>query len=166
MAGLRRDQALYDRVGKMWTEEGLSAAQIGERIGKSRSAVLGMVHRMGSQRRTVGGEKAPQPPAPPRKTAAALAVTASPRHAVNPLGAHGLPAKATPPVKPDALTATARPWLEREPGQCKWPFVVLHETFSCCAPADGPYCPDHAAIAFNGIPKPRKRATAKYDGAW
>jgi len=172
----KRDEEAYARVKELWLQGGLTASEIGQRMGKSRSAVLGIVHRMGLNRDPASAQKIPKvrtpraPKAPPKPRADhPLAIAGGDaRHAMNPLGAHGFH-KPPKPIKADALTPTAKPWVERGPRQCKWPFVVLDETFSCCAPVSGesPYCADHTAIAFTGIPSRKQPGKgAKMDGRW
>jgi hypothetical protein len=169
---MARDLELYERVKALWLDSGLTAQQIGDRLGKSRSAVLGMVHRMGINRGAPARPaRAPRPPAapkapkPPKAEGHALAVTAQPRHNVNPLGARtGVARTAAAPalIRPDELTATARPWIDRGPQQCPWPIVVDGETFSCCArmPEKAKYCAAHAQIAFSAK-RPDRRALMK-----
>ena len=50
-----------------------------------------------------------------------------------------------------AITPTARPWLEREPGECQWPVGepdIPMRQLSCGAPVAGrgPYCARHHAL--------------------
>lgn len=130
--------------------EGLSAAQIARRLGGvTRNAVLGKLHRMGLLRRLApSAPKTVQPKREPRlryhKPATIIIARAG-------ASDHTPGAERAPMVVgPDTPPSTAKPWVEREAGQCRWPFRTSDgETFSCCAPVarDGaPYCTDHAAV--------------------
>lgn len=52
------------------------------------------------------------------------------------------------PVSSEVVPITARPWLTRVRGECKFPFGPRGEVLSCCAPTwrKTSYCEDHAAI--------------------
>src|SRR5579863_1256508 len=49
------------------------------------------------------------------------------------------------------VTATARPWVTRKLGECRWPFGEGADTLSCCAPVEGEsiYCADHFRLAYS-----------------
>lgn len=57
-------------------------------------------------------------------------------------------------------TSSARPWLTRLRGECKYPLGEAGDIHSCCAPVFGNtgYCQAHAAICF--LPRPVKRVAA------
>lgn len=57
-------------------------------------------------------------------------------------------------------TSSARPWLTRLRGECKYPLGEAGNIHSCCAPVFGNtgYCEPHAAICF--LPRPVKRVAA------
>jgi hypothetical protein len=46
----------------------------------------------------------------------------------------------------------ARPWMERESGQCAFPLGKRHEVLSCCFPTDETYCKAHRK-AMGGLRK-------------
>ena len=45
---------------------------------------------------------------------------------------------------------SARPWMERKPGECKWPIGERHAVMSCCNPiAVASFCAGHAAVGYD-----------------
>ena len=136
-------------AAQMW-KDGHSAKEIVPFVGKSRSAVIGKLHRMGLQHgnraeavkrnqerelaraareRVRGAVKAERKPAPPKP--------------VKPAG----PLKAViKPIKPggialEELTATS----------CRWPITDNSPHRFCgCKAKDGPYCPEHTAMGRAG----------------
>lgn len=46
----------------------------------------------------------------------------------------------------------ARPWMERKPGECKWPIGERHAVMSCCNPiAVASFCEGHAAVGYQQL---------------
>lgn len=157
---------MVERCKALYVDQGVSAtktaAQLGE--GFTRNMVIGLGYREGwtrspeiqRQNAVAGGkataklvaERRPKPPKP------ASGPTLPPR------------------VKVDqkALTApldvtNARPWTEREIGQCAWPIEIDGETYSCCAEVghDSPnlqYCPQHKKRLYQPTAKGKRRMTA------
>ena len=156
-------QDTKDRIKALWLE-GKSASEIGPRFGMSRSAICGAVYRMGLGREKAAGVPKPKAAPRPRKPAAPkphpMAVTAQSRHNVNPLGKKGAAGLAVvagvEAIKPDMVTPTAKPWLERGRRECQWPIIVAGETLSCCAPTEETYCLEHKRIAYAPV-SARKR---------
>jgi GcrA cell cycle regulator len=147
---------------KLWLD-GLSASQIAKQLGGvTRNAVIGKVHRLGLSGRAAPSQpqrpvfKAPRPARP--------AVTAQPaQRRVEP---------ATPvPAAPPAPTY----FRAEEPGSatvltlgahmCKWPIGdPASDGFSFCGRRtgeDGPYCIEHARVAY----QPQQKKTRRSDGA-
>ena len=146
---------------KLWLE-GLSASQIAKQLGGvTRNAVIGKVHRLG-----LSGRATPSQPTRP-----AFRAARSPRPVMSSPAAHR---RADAP-RPDAATRVALrpvPYVE-EPGtatvltlgahMCKWPIGdPSTDSFTFCgrrSEAEGPYCPNHARIAYQPQ-QPRKRSGA------
>jgi GcrA cell cycle regulator len=145
-----------DRVGalkKLWLE-GQSASQIAKQLGGvTRNAVIGKVHRLG-----LSGRAAPSQPARPAFKAprparpAATTMPSAPRRVIAAEPAP-LPAVAQQPSVP-AFRA-------EEPGSatvltlgahmCKWPIGdPSTDGFTFCGrrSSEGPYCGEHARIAY------------------
>lgn len=60
-------------------------------------------------------------------------------------------AAAAKPILADV--SYARPWLERESGQCAFPLGERYAVMSCCFPTDETYCAAHRQ-AMGGLRKP------------
>ena len=145
-----------DRVAvlkKLWLE-GLSASQIAKQLGGvTRNAVIGKVHRLG-----LSGRAAPSQPA--------RAVFKAPRPA-RPVSPAPMVRRAEPVARPEPMRLRA----PEEPGSatvltlgahmCKWPIGdPTSDTFAFCGRRtgeDGPYCRDHAQVAYQPPQKRTKR---------
>ena len=144
---------------KLWLE-GLSASQIAKQLGGvTRNAVIGKVHRLGLSGRATPSQpmrpafRAPRPPRP---------VMSGPTHR-----------RADAP-RPDAARLAPRPipYIE-QPGtatvltlgahMCKWPIGdPATSEFTFCgrrAGDEGPYCIEHARIAYQP-PQTKKKSSA------
>lgn len=138
-----------ETLKKLW-QDGLSASQIAKQLGGvTRNAVIGKVHRLG-----LSGRAAPSKPArpafkAPRPQRPAAAAPSAPRRIAEPAAA--APAQAPAPVR----------YIEESPGSatvltlgahmCKWPIGdPSTEGFTFCGrrASDGPYCMEHARIAY------------------
>jgi len=156
-----------DRIEQMLAlkAEGLSDYQVAARMGVSRTAVANKLSRMRHpQVRTrpatgwtedrvalvktlwIAGKSAQEVADALNRAKAAI---------VSRMNAE--PAKPRPPkVEAVPLAAiespNARPWMEREFGQCAWPLGEAGAIMSCCNPVSrGSYCEGHAAAAFVSI---------------
>jgi GcrA cell cycle regulator len=149
------------RLRVLWAE-GLSTSLIGDKMGLSKSSVIGKVRRL----------KLPARPSPIRRNAAKvkppeLPVVAAPppaevlevskrQRGTGLLGGPTLPTAVALRVPPAAF--------KRPPSQpCCWPFGEPGtKQFRFCgdpAKPDKPYCPEHCALAYIPL-KPREIADA------
>lgn len=119
--------------------EGMSKREIGERLGRTRQAVIGIIGRLGlppldiSNRRALRGRPAKVPQA---KAAKVLRVRLpAPQHKLAP----GLASDGGPGVFHDDLPAS----------HCQFPIGDGRPWVFCgCQQERGPYCAAHAAIAY------------------
>jgi GcrA cell cycle regulator len=130
-----------EMLKKLWLD-GLSASQIAKQLGGvTRNAVIGKVHRLGLSGRATPSQ--PQRPAfkAPRTTRPAIA--------------------APPRREPAAPTVPVAVFYPEEPGSatvltlgahmCKWPIGdPSTDGFTFCGRRsnDGPYCVEHARVAY------------------
>lgn len=137
---------------------GLSASQIGNKLGFTRSAVIGKANRLGLGRKNARElnltnasllsfvtRQREEKAKPKRKIAARRTV----RPALIPKRVEFPSKPARPPVP---LKGTEKPWLERAFGECAFPAIGEgSDVRSCCAPVDGSsrYCADHRALMFS-----------------
>lgn len=135
-------EALEARLADLWAQ-GVSAALIGEQLGKTRNAVIGKVDRLGlPMRQTVKAQSGwCQPPSQlgrkrQRKT--------TPETTTRPDG--GIIDDAAIPFE------QRKTLLELTPSCCKWPVGdPAQEGFFFCggvAEIDRPFCPAHAKRAY------------------
>jgi GcrA cell cycle regulator len=156
-----------ETLKKLWLD-GLSASQIAKQLGGvTRNAVIGKVHRLGLSGRATPSQ--PQRPAfraprPARPAAPAPRRMEQPKVAA-PISIGG-PVAPTPPYVP---------MLPEEPGMatvltlgahmCKWPIGdPSSDSFTFCGrrmDADGPYCLEHARVAYQ--PQQKKTRTGAAD---
>lgn len=133
-----------ETLTRLWRQGDLSAATIARRLGVTRNAVLGKIHRLGLSK-----PRRPRPPAiapPPRP--------GKPR----PIAPAARPPASAPVRTPTKLTAeigrglVAR--LEDLPTRaCHWPLgdpQAADFTFCGRRAETGPYCPAHAGMAYRG----------------
>ena len=148
-----------ETLKKLWLD-GLSASQIAKQLGGvTRNAVIGKVHRLGLSGRAAPSHpsrttfKAPRPPRPISMPAPRPRSLAPRAHAVSPQRAGPfveLPGTAT------VLTLGAH--------MCKWPIGdPSSNDFTFCGrragEGDGPYCADHARLAYQP-PQGKKKSSA------
>ncbi|OHB31193.1 MULTISPECIES: GcrA family cell cycle regulator [unclassified Phenylobacterium] len=131
-----------DRVTTLKTLwlEGLSAAQIARRLGGvTRNAVIGKVHRLGLSGRATASRpgRTPRGRTPRRPRPAKMATVTRPQVRAS------APAVAAVPEGPGLIADLTG----LRAHMCKWPIGDPKAAdFSFCGrPADGPYCPTHAA---------------------
>lgn len=149
-----------DILRKLWGD-GLSASQIARQIGGvTRNAVIGKVHRLGLAGRA----------APSRPQRTVFRTPSAPR----PLRPREhVPSRPSGDPKPKAVTAPALRYVDEAPGiatamtlgahMCKWPIgdpSLDHFTF-CGRRSEehGPYCHEHAAVAYQ--PATKKNSAAQ-----
>jgi GcrA cell cycle regulator len=143
---------------KLWLD-GLSASQIAKQLGGvTRNAVIGKVHRLG-----LSGRAAPSQPARPAFKAprparpAAQTMPSAPRRVVAPEQSAPTPMTASTQTSPPSLPA----YRDEQPGSatvltlgahmCKWPIGdPSSDGFTFCGrrSSDGPYCVEHARVAY------------------
>lgn len=173
MAGDLWTEELTAKVCKLWDLD-MSALEIANALGLSRNAVIGKIHRL----RNAGHKFA-------RKslTKAQLALDAATKQAAKERARKAREAAAldraavrggtiarmvvkaepknfaAPPVILDA--SFAKPWTEREFGECAYPIAGEGaETVSCCAKTGGQtYCAGHHKVMF----QPRQPHQRKAD---
>lgn len=157
---------------KMW-KEGKSAAEIAKTLGKgvTRNAVIGKAHRMGLSGRPSPIKKsaAPKKEAAPKKTAAKATRS---KKAAAPAAA---PSSKSAPAKEaaedvrifekDVVPAGGGvALLDLTERMCKWPIGdPRDDDFTFCGLAirpGTPYCPDHAAMAYQTSSRNRGVAAA------
>ncbi len=147
---------------KLWTE-GLSASQIAKQLGGvTRNAVIGKVHRLGLAGRATPSRPAKRPvrAARPRP----LPGPSAPRLRT----ATNLPAVAVPHLDPlvleDGATASVLTLNDR---MCKFPIGDPPDAdFAFCgrdANGTGPYCADHARLAYQPSQARRRRTEQQPD---
>jgi GcrA cell cycle regulator len=141
---------------KLWLE-GLSASQIAKQLGGvTRNAVIGKVHRLG-----LSGRAAPSQPSRPAyrpqrpRPAAPVQVSAPAPRRAEPVMRAQVPA----PMPDLPGTATV---LTLGAHMCKWPIGdPSGGDFSFCGrrtQAEGPYCVEHARVAYQ--PPQKKKGGA------
>ena len=147
---------------RLWLE-GHSASQIAKQLGGvTRNAVIGKVHRLGLSGRATPSQparpifKAPRPPRP------ATAQTPTIRRAAESRPVPSPPCPAAIVHVEQRGTATV---LTLGAHMCKWPIGDPSSAeFSFCgrrAGPDGPYCPDHARLAYQPQPLKKKASAAE-----
>lgn len=129
---------------RLWRTGDLSAAMIARRLGVTRNAVLGKIHRLGLSKPR--GPRLPAiapPPRPAKARPIAPATRAPPSAPVR------TPPKLTAEVGPGLVTR-----LEDLPSQaCHWPIgdPQAADFAFCGRPVETkPYCPAHARVAYRG----------------
>ena len=149
-----------ETLKKLWLD-GLSASQIAKQLGGvTRNAVTGKVHRRGLPGRATPSQpqrttfKAPRAPRP------AISSSPAPRRAIEPaMPAHHLPAPSLAPEEPGTATV-----LTLGAHMCKWPIGdPASDSFTFCgrrSDREGPYCAEHARVAYQPQQKKPGRSGA------
>lgn len=132
------------KLDRWWNEEGRSAKWIADRLGVSRGAVLGKVHRMGWS----GSEKHKKPPAkkwkPMDKPMPSLPKCA-PKRALPSMQKDIVPEEGDPPLEERVHL------LDLQIRHCRWPLFDEGGSMFCgrrTPTAQGPYCEEHARRAY------------------
>ena len=154
-----------ETLKKLWTE-GLSASQIAKQLGGvTRNAVIGKVHRLGLAGRATPSRpaKRPRPISRPRVVSGSSSSLAQ-----RPRIPHAPYLALVPHLEPlKAEDGSVTTVLTLSDTVCKWPIGdPTDATFAFCgrgAGDHGPYCTDHAALAFQPQQPRRKRAYAEPD---
>jgi GcrA cell cycle regulator len=146
-----------DTLKKLW-QDGLSASQIAKQLGGvTRNAVIGKVHRLG-----LSGRAAPSKPArpifkAPRPARPAVSHPATPRRIAEPTMQAASPTVRYHDESPGSATV-----LTLGAHMCKWPIGdPSTDGFTFCGrrSSEGPYCVEHARVAYQP-PQGRKKSTA------
>jgi len=154
-----------EMLKKLWTE-GHSASQIAKELGGvTRNAVIGKVHRLGLSGRTTPSRPVKRPPRLARPKPRQPAVEASPPapEPVQPPAQSARQARAdaenlAPMALENGETANV---LNLKGSMCKWPIGdPADPDFAFCGrrATCGPYCAEHAKVAFQPARK-RERKT-------
>ena len=143
---------------KLW-QDGLSASQIAKQLGGvTRNAVIGKVHRLGLSGRATPSKpqrtvfKAPRPARP-----VTPAITAPRRIA------EAVPQQSAPVRYIDERPGTATV-LTLGAHMCKWPIGDPSlDSFTFCGRRsdEGPYCDEHASVAYQPVQSKKKSGAAE-----
>lgn len=146
---------------KLWAE-GLSASQIAKQLGQvTRNAVIGKVHRLG-----LAGRATPSRPAKrPVRTARPRVISPTAPRLRMP---SSTPLQVVPELAPltleDGKTASV---LTLNESMCKYPIGDPNDaSFAFCgrgASGNGPYCADHAMLAYQPSQAKKRRAASQPD---
>lgn len=141
----------------LW-DEGLSTAEIGRRLGVTKNAVVGKVHRLGLPKRgsPINQERTrtprtSTPRAPAQRRAAPAAVHTKPKSAVPAVVVPVAPRKPAKLVSLSGLTSD----------MCSWPIGdPTSEDFAFCgheAVPGKPYCLEHCGMAYVKVSRDRSK---------
>ena len=143
---------------RLW-QDGLSASQIAKQLGGvTRNAVIGKVHRLGLSGRATPSKpqrtvfKAPRPARP------ATPALAAPRRIAEAAPPHSAPVRY---VDERPGTATV---LTLGAHMCKWPIGdPSQDNFTFCGRRcdEGPYCHEHAEVAYQPVQSKKKSGAAE-----
>lgn len=133
-----------ETLTRLWRQGDLSAAMIARRLGVTRNAVLGKIHRLGlsQPRRPRPAAIAPPPrPAKPRPVASARRAPAS------------APVRMSPQPAAEIGRGLVTRLEDLPIRACHWPLGDPQAAdFAFCGrrAETGPYCPAHAGMAYRG----------------
>jgi GcrA cell cycle regulator len=153
-----------ETLKKLW-QDGLSASQIAKQLGGvTRNAVIGKVHRLGLSGRAIPSKPARPVFKAPRPQRAAAAAPSAPRRIAEPVETEAA-APATAPVRYVDEAPGSATVLTLGAHMCKWPIGdPSSDSFTFCGRrcSDGPYCTEHARVAYQPA-QAKKRAGARFD---
>lgn len=135
----------------LW-EEGLPTSEIGRRLGVTKNAVVGKVHRLGLKKRASPIRQTAAPgTVQPKKAKPSSAPRAQAEAPMNAKPAARTPMPTGDVVKLEELTSTMCCWPEGEPGTPEFHF--------CGQPSvpEKPYCEEHCARAYVKVSKDKKK---------
>ena len=137
-----------ETLKRLWLD-GLSASQIAKQLGGvTRNAVIGKVHRLGLSGRAAPSQPSRQVLRTPRPPRPATHHHHAPRRTVEPR-ALPVPQAVIYPEEPGSATV-----LTLGAHMCKWPIGdPSSDNFTFCGrrSSDGPYCHDHAQVAYQPV---------------
>jgi GcrA cell cycle regulator len=153
-----------DLLKRLWLD-GHSASQIAKQLGEvTRNAVIGKVHRLG-----LSGRAAPSQPARP-----VFKAPRPPRPVVNATPVQRRAPVEVRPVAPPVAVAAPEIYVEERgtatvltlgAHMCKWPIGdPATDEFTFCgrrAGAEGPYCVEHARVAYQPQQSKKKAAPSE-----
>jgi GcrA cell cycle regulator len=123
--------------------DGWSSSQIAKKLGFTRNAIIGKVHRLGLKLKNLVNGTVPHPPRKHRKkvVSESWALQSQP---------YNEPVVVAPPEseQPGPMTL-----LKLTNGMCKWPINDGYPQFYFCGKpcALGPYCPEHTRKAYSQV---------------
>jgi len=135
-------------------EEGLPTSEIGRRLGVTKNAVVGKVHRLGLKKRQSPIRQSAPGTVQPKKARAKTKVAEKSETVVQ------ATPKVTRPsgevIRLEELTGSMCSWPEGEPG--------TPDFYFCGEPsiADKPYCEHHCSRAYVKVSKEKKRKGHSY----
>lgn len=157
-----------DVLKKLWAE-GHSASQIAKQLGGvTRNAVIGKVHRLGLSGRATPSRPVKRPPrlARPKPQIMADGTVRTPAPARTIAASQAASERAVAKAAMDALPpmpigdGEAATILTIRDSMCKWPIGdPADPAFAFCGRTahDGPYCKNHAKVAFQPARKREKK---------
>lgn len=132
-----------DAVKQLWFVDGWSAGQIGRKLGKTRNAVLGVIHRCGLQR--VGAKPGARPSTGPKDNAVPMARLVPKAKQLEELRLIAGTLEPIGPMDEFPATSNACRFIYGEPGRSVW---------QCCGHPAKPgrsWCEVHLPVVFDKV---------------